>query len=169
MRDLFDKSKPAEDRLAKLEVVATRLARRAKKVASAIITPYSISSCTIGEDIKGDILRYMFCSKGVIKKCLISLGNKPTVGVSVTISISNDAGGGGKNYAITKKTSIFEPNIDVYSGDRLSVSIIPVDQEKDKVTEVWIALTWIPDIKDVEVKQYLIDSLDEAESDISKE
>ena len=159
MNKLFNKDDSMEKRILKLETVVSRLTRRSKKTASAIITPYPISSCVVGEDVRGDILRYMFPSNGVIKKGLIVLDKRPGTGVVVNISISNDAGGSSKNYVVTKKTSIFEPNIDVYSTDRLSISIEPVDQEKDRITEVWIAFTWVPGVKDTEVKQYLIDDL----------
>ena len=158
-----------EKRISFIERVVSQMARRSKKTTSAIITPYPISSCTIGEDVKGDILRYLFCAKGVLKKLLIVLGNKPSTGVSVDISISNDAGGSTKNYIVTKKTSIFEPAIEVFSSDKLSVSISPIDPEKDKVTEVWVAFMWVPSIGEAEIKKCLIDSLEEEADDLSEE
>jgi hypothetical protein len=169
MKKLFDERESAENRIAKMERVISRLARRSRKVASAIITPYPISSCVMGEDVKGDILKYMFPSKGVIKKGLIVLDRKPSTGVAVNISISNDAGGNSKNYVVTKKSSIFEPNIEIFSTDRLTISISPVDPEKDKMTEVWIVFTWVPDVSDAKIKQCLIDELDGAVNDLSEE
>ena len=50
----------------------------------------------------------------------------------------------------------------VDSGDRLTVSIEPLDETP--VTEVWISFLWKPSTKDVEVKKFL---LDEVEGDVS--
>jgi len=168
MKPLFDKKGSVEDRISKLETVVSRLARRSKKTVSAIIAPIPISSCITGEDIRGDILKYMFAARGTINKAIMVLSKKPSTGVVVNISISNDAGGSSKNYIVTNKSSIFEPNIEVFSSDRLSISIEPIDKEKDKITEVWIAFTWTPHVHESKIKNHLIDELEKSALEVTK-
>jgi hypothetical protein len=160
-QSLFIKNIPIDEkRISFLETVVSRLARRSKKHTSAIITPYPISNCVSGDDVRGPVLKYMFCATGIISKGLVFLKDKPETGVMLTITIENDVGGSTKSYVITKKSSIVEPNIEVFSGDRLTISINPVGVERDKVSEIWISFMWTPTIKDVDVKNFLINSLD---------
>jgi len=169
MKVLFDKEKPLEDRISKLETVVSRLARRSKKVTSAIIPPVPISSYASGEDVKGDILKYMFTARGVIEKVILILDRKPSMGVIVNISISNDAGGSSKNYIVTNKSSIFGPNVEVFSSDKLSISINPIDKEKDVITEAWVAFTWVPHVSDSKIESCLIDGLEKSLSEMFEE
>jgi len=148
-----------EERISNLETIVRRLSRRSRKHASAIVTPYPISNCVIGENIKGDVLKYMFCAKGLISKGLLVFGKKPKVGVKVKIDISNDIGGSSRTYVVTRKSTLVEPNIEVFSSDRLTISVDPVDEE-DKVTEVWMSFLWIPSVEETDVKRVLISSLD---------
>jgi len=161
MVELFKKDTPInEQRISWIETVVSRLARRSKKNVTAITTPYPISACITGEDVRGDILKYMFCARGTISRGLVDLGKRPSTGVVIGITISNDIGGSSKSYVITKKAAILEPSIKVFSGDKLSISVEPIDKEKDTMTEVWIAFMWTPHINEVDMKQVLIDSLD---------
>ena len=161
--ELFKKDTSIDEkRISWIETVVSRLARRSRKQTTAIVTPYPISNCVSGEDVKGDILKYMFCAKGIISKGLIVLDKRPTTGVVIGITLANDMGSSSKSYVLTKKTSMIDPKIEVFSGDRLSVSVNPVDAEKDKISEVWLAFTWTPDVKDADIKNFLIDSLDGA-------
>jgi len=148
-----------EDRVKKLETIVARLSRRSRKTTSAIITPYPISNCVIGDDIKGDVLRYMFCAVGTIVKGLIVLGSRPKDGINVEVSIVNDIGGESKSYVMSRKSILVEPSIKVYSGDRLSVSVNPLSSE-DKITEVWISFLWVPEVKDADIRNFLINELE---------
>jgi len=160
---LFLKNIPIDEkRISWIETVVSRLARRSRKQTTVIVTPYPISNCVSGEDVKGDILKYMFCAKGTISKGLIVLDKRPATGVVIGITLANDMGGSSHSYVLTKKTSMIDPKVEVFSGDRLSVSVNPIDAEKDKVSEVWLSFMWTPDVKDTTMKQVLIDSLDEA-------
>ena len=148
------------EKIDKLEKMVQRLARRAHKQTSALITPVPISNCVIGEEIKGDILKYMFPCPGVINKGGIFLNAKPKEGATIILTIENDLGGNSRSYQITRRNLLFEPDIGVDTWDRLTASFSTVNPEEDKMTEVWIALLWTPTVKDVMIKNYLINQLD---------
>ena len=155
-----------EDRIKRLELISERLLRRSRKVSTAILTPYPISNASIGDAVKGVILRYMFPCSGKVTKGAIDLGKKPRQDVTITISISNESGGGSRAFTFTKRRTIVEPNIDIVALDRLEVSV-DYNEEKPEnaLTECWVSLLWIPTVKDVEVKNFLIEEL---ENDISE-
>ncbi len=158
---LFTKNVPIDEkRISHIERIVARLTRRARSVTKAIITPYPISYCATGDDIVGDILKYLFCSRGQVVKGMVILGSKPKEGVAIVISITNDLGKTEKSYNITRKSIIVEPNFTIFSGDKLTVSIYPINPEVDKITEVWLSFLWIPHVKDAEVKNFLIDEIE---------
>lgn len=148
------------EKIDKLEKMVQRLARRAHKQTSALITPVPISNCVMGEEVKGDVLKYMFPCPGVISKGGIFLNAKPKQGATVILTVENELGGSSKSYQITRRNLLFEPNIETDTWDRLTAAFFVVNPEEDRMTEVWIALIWTPTIKDVTIKNYLIDQLD---------
>ena len=148
-----------EERIKQLERITARLARRSRKTAKAIITPYPISSCVTGEDVRGPVLHYMFSCTGVIAKGLIDIGTKLSEGATVKFYVSNKVHSVTKEYVMSRRTFLIEPGIAVDSGDKLIMSISP-NGEEDKIREVWVSLLWIPDIADADIKQFLIGELD---------
>lgn len=167
MRDLFPKDSGInEKRIAFIERVVSRLARRSAKTAKAMITPYPISNSVIGEAVSGDILKYMFPCSGVIKKGAVVLGERPKEGAVVGITIANDMGENYKSYVINRKNILVEPSLNVSAWDRLTVSISAIGESV--VNEIWVSLLWVPDVKEVDVKTCLIEEL-EAELDNFKE
>lgn len=161
-QSIFVKNTPInEKRISFIETILSRLMRRSVKKASAIITPYPISNCVIGEDVKGEILKYMFCSKGVIKKGLIYLDRRVRSGAEVSISLKSDIGGESMSYIVTSKQMIVKPDMDVYSSDRLTISIVPIDPE-EKLKEVWLSFLWVPEVDDSEIKSFLINELEKS-------
>lgn len=160
MKPLFIQNIPIDEkRISFIEKVVTRLARKSIKKITGVITPYPISNCVIGEDIRGDVLKYMFPLRGKINKGLIVLGSKPKEGIVVGLTLTNDLGSNAKSYVITKKTMAVDPNVDVYSGDRLTISVHPTNEET-KVSEIWIAFTWVPLVEDAQLKSCLIEELE---------
>lgn len=148
-----------EKRIAFIERVVTRLTRRTRKSITALITPYPISNAIFGEDIRGTILRYMFPCEGTITKGLIKLGRKPNTGINIGVRISNNLGVESKSYVITRRALLVNPALGVSSGDCLELFIEPVAGEPP-INEVWVSFLWIPTIKDIEVKSYLIEELE---------
>ena len=155
-------------RIAFIEKVVTRLARRSRKQSSAIITPYPISGCLAG-NISGEVLRYIFCADGTITRAIISLDKKPSEGVKVTIDLFDESGGTSKSFIAMKKVSIIEPEAPVFSGDKMVVSAEVINPERDKISELWLGLLWKPHVKDTHVKSFLIDDLEKQEDDLLQE
>jgi len=147
-----------EKRIDHLETMVNRLARRARKKKSAMFTPYPISACLVGE-IEGEVLRYLFCAKGTITRCMIVLNKKPKSGIKLDINVSGEILGGSVSFNADKRLSVFSPNFDVLAGDKLIVTAKKDDPE-EHVTELWVGFLWIPTVKDVHVKNFLIDELE---------
>lgn len=172
-RPLFDKKEENQlKRIDRIETIIGRLMRRSNKTAKAMITPYPISSCFTGE-IGGPMLKYMFSARGIISKGQIHFNVKPKESVKVLITLENDLGSNERSYKISTKSMMVEPNMEVYSGDRLIISAELTDPEKecDKagqilLNEVWCSFLWIPNVKEVDVKRFLIEDL---ENGISEE
>ena len=144
-------------RIEQLEMVTERLMRRAGKKITALITPYPISNAVFGDAVKGPILRYMFPCDGVITKGVVKLGIKPKNPIVIGIKLFNEIGSTVKGFALEKKLFSITPNLPIISGDCLEVSLDPMEET---VTEVWISFLWMPSVKDVEVKSYLIEELE---------
>ena len=150
-----------EQRIKKLETIVARLSRRQRKVASAIISPYPISNCLVGGEIKGEILRYMFACDGEISKGAVSLNVKPKSNAIVTFNLDTELGGSSRSFTVDRKNLVFEPSIKVSQFDKLTVSFYPGPE--DKVEEVWVSLLWTPTVKDAKIKNFLIDELEKEE------
>jgi len=102
----------------------------------------------------------MFIGSGVIKKGKVWLSSKPKAGASLVMSIEDDLGVESKSYAFQRRDFLVEPAIEVQSGDRLTVSVFTIDPE-DHISECWVSLQFVPEMKDSIVKQYLFDEIEE--------
>jgi len=146
------------ERIDKLETIVKRLMRRSNKVAKALVTPFPIANCVVGENISGTVLRYMFPSSGKILKGGVFLDSKPKEAVTVGFSISNSLGGSSKTYIMQRQNVVVEPDVTVQSWDRLDISLYPVGETIIK--EAWVAFLWTPDVKELDVKTCLIEELE---------
>ena len=147
-----------EERVKKLETIATRLMRRANKVSKAFLSPYPISNAVFGNDVKGTILCYMFPCNGTVSKGFVRFGSKPKGSVNIDIQISNDSKSSNAGVVLDKKISTIEPNLSVTGGDCLKIVMTPLNETI--ITEVWISFLWIPTIEDSEIKRFLISELE---------
>ena len=145
-----------DDRVKSLERITGRLSRRARKYARAYITPFPISHGVKGEDIRGEILRYMFPCRGIIKTVVTRFNERPKDGTEVTFSVSGVGGSYSRSFDSSKQMEIIDAQLDVLAGDKLTVSL---DGSKE-ITEFWIAFLWIPTVSDVEVKSFLYDEIE---------
>ena len=148
-----------ESRVKKLEMVIKRLTRRTRKTTTAMITPYPISNAVFDDSINGSVLRYLFPCTGKISKALIIINSKLKEGAFVEITIKDDAHAESKSFIVTKKINLKHLDLEVDSGDMLSVNVKPVNGQ-ESITEVWMSFLWIPSIKDVHMKNFLIDNLE---------
>lgn len=153
-----------EKRVKKLELITERLTRKAKKkTTSAMITPYPISNCAMGEDVHGPVLKYMFSESGVIGKGLIKFDKKLKSGAIVTATLSSDEGSQSKSFVANRNQLMIELNLEVHKWNCLTVIVIPNNSEEEKLNEVWVAFSWTPHVGEATVKSFLIDQLDEIE------
>uniref|UniRef100_A0A6H1ZK80 Uncharacterized protein n=1 Tax=viral metagenome TaxID=1070528 RepID=A0A6H1ZK80_9ZZZZ len=170
MNPLFNKTSNDKDRIAKLELVVTRLARRSRKTALAVITPYPISNAIsseglIGKSLEGVILRYMFSWPGKITKGHIRLDKKPKEGVEIYVRIFNDVISESKGFTVDKKTLSVDTNLEVKSGDCLEVTLTPIGESE--VKEIWVSMLWVPNSGDVQ--NFLIEDLEKQIKEIAEE
>lgn len=157
---IFPKDIPIDEkRIAFIERVVTRLARRTKAKTKAMITPYPISNAVFGKDVGGPVLRYMFPCTGTLTKGLIDIGKRFKEGALVAIDVRNVAHSTSREYIMDRDKFIAEPQIEVDSGDQLTVTVLPNNKE-DKIEEVWISFLWIPSVEEVEIKSFLINELE---------
>ena len=163
---IFIKNTPIDEkRIDFIERIVTRLARRAKVSAKVMITPYPISNAIRGKDVQGPVLCYMFPCAGKITRGLIDIRKRLEEGASVEIDVRNMSHGVSKSYIMDRDKFICEPQIEVDSGDQLVITVLPNNKE-DKIEEIWISFLWVPSVKDVEMKSFL---LDELENDLLEE
>ena len=155
------------DRIDKLEMIVNRLMRRSNKVAKALVTPFPISNCVEGSNVNGTVLRYMFPSKGMISRGGIFLDSKPKDGVEATLSVSDSIEGFSRSYNILKQSMVLELDIDVRPWNKLDISIRPIGETI--VERVWVSFLWSPDVKEVNIKNFLIEELEAQIDDQKKE
>jgi len=144
-----------EEQMKSVDVILDRFSRRLHKTARAIVTPYPISSY-VDTPIEDIVLKYMFPTNGTLKAGYMFVEKMPKSGVDLLIDI-----GIGELHrseqTFTKKSPItIQPNISISAGSRLTVKVIPKEEE---VSGIWIAFLWAPDVKNVVVKEFLIDEL----------
>ena len=150
-----------EKRIKQLEVITRRLMLRSKKKTSALITPYPISNALISEEVKGVVLRYMFPCGGKITKGVIDLGKVPKQNVTVGINLMGKERGESRVFILDKKNLIITPNIKVDTLDKLTISIsYEADKPENNIIEFWTTFLWVPEVKDIEVKSFLIDKIE---------
>jgi len=147
-----------DSRISRLEKISDRLARRAVKVSTGLITPYPISMAKTGKNIQGDLLNYMFPCEGKIIKGAIRFDGKPQGSVSVLVEIFNDYGSRTETVYPDKQLTVIEPNLKVLPWDCLKVSLY-ADPEHP-VNRVWVSLLWLPHVKEITAMSFLIDEIE---------
>jgi len=142
-----------------MEIIVKRLMRRSRKTASAVFTPFPVSS--FGP------LNYMFPARGVIRKLVSDVDEMPKDGVDIVLEITTE-----DNVFInrisTKKRLVSDLNYDVLVGDRVKITIIPTNSEQE-VGDYWISLLWIPHKSEVDVMKFMISELDKLEESYASE
>ena len=134
--------------------------RRLHKTVVGVLTPYPISSyCQSSE--QGDVLRYMFPTNGKITSGIMYIEGMPKKGVDINISITG-AESRSKSFKTKKPLSDLKFSEGIVGGDRLIVSLL-TDFESGFALGIWTAFMWVPEMKDAEMKQLLLQSLDSEE------
>jgi len=157
-KPMFDDTASNEERLAKLEKVVKRLTLRQNKVATGLITPYPISA-TIEGDVEGKVLAYPIPCKGVIKKGFVKFDSKPKCLVDVRVEVESPEQLQSKTLVTERKANVKDLSIETEPGSEV---VVTLSYRGDwKASKVSISLLWIPNVRDVEAKSFLIDELEE--------
>lgn len=149
----FDKDATVEERLNKIEKTLKRLFLRARKKTTAVVPPFPIT--TVIEEGSESKLYYMFPCDGTIKKSAVVLEKKPEESLMVDISIMGEITGTSKKTVLDDRVVVTEPELNVSSLDRLTVTIDGAGYEK-----AWISILWTPIMKEGQIKNFLIDELE---------
>ena len=165
MNPLFNKRSSDRERLDKLELVVTRLARRSRKTAQAILTPYPISNAVIGESLDGVILRYMFPCSGTITNGYLMLDKKPKDGVEIDIRVFNNDVSESKGFTVDKRSLNVDTELSVKPGDCLEITLTKLGESV--VKEVWVSMLWVP--KSGNAQQFLIEDLEKQIEEVAEE
>jgi len=150
------------DKLARLETIVKRMSRRVHQTTSTIVTPHLISK-HVSKEVYGDILNMMMF-KGKVTKALICFDQRPRVPVHVEVKMLSGKEGFSKSYYVEKMKSSVDLNLETFDGTIITVSINPVSEEdeKYKISQIWLSILWQPHISKTNIESYLIDSLDSA-------
>ncbi len=158
MDDVFVKGVVDEKRISLIEGIISRLSRRARKVVTAITPPIPISTCALGDNISGCVLKSLLFS-GTITKGIIKIEDLPKGGVEIVIEISNSGIKTAKSYKMDKSIFMVDLNIGVANGSLLSVYVKTLNID-EVINEVLLTMLWVPDRKSTNVENYIIDDLD---------
>lgn len=126
------------------------------KTTTGLITPFPISSYS--ETSEKPVIRYMFPADGKITAGGMCIEEMPKAGVSINITVCSGLECESKVVETKRQHIAISPNLEVKFGSRLIIKVSPVN-EGDIVSNIWIAFLWVPVIKDIETRQFLIDDL----------
>lgn len=165
-RQIFIKNTPInEKRISRIETVISRMSGRLHKVTTSIIAPQVISHCVFGDDVSGDIAKFMLF-RGTVKKCMMCFDRLYKDPIVVRAEIFNGDEAVTKTLNAYRRDNVLNVDVPTIDGTRVSVSIENTNPEV-KIKEVWFSLLWIPHISITEVETRMIDNLLEtAESNL---
>lgn len=126
------------------------------RTSTGLITPFPISNYS--ETSEKPIIKYMFPADGKITAGGMCIEGMPKAGVSVNITVCSGLECESKVVETRRHNTAISPNLKVRFGSRLIVKIDPIN-DGDVVSDIWIAFLWIPAVKDIEARQFLIDDL----------
>ena len=150
-----------EEQMKFVDIMLERLNRKKEKIAKGLITPFPISNF-VDFPVEGVVLKYMFPVNGQLLFGGMFIEKLPKDGVDILFNLqtSNNLGTYRTESMFTKSnTFTIRPNIDIRSGNKLTVSVIP-KIEGSEVSGVWTSLLWIPAMKELAIKKILIDELE---------
>ena len=136
------------------EILARRLERRERtRGLKVAFTPFPISS--FGS------LRYMFPTKGQVRKLVVYVDEMPRSGVDILVEL------GSKDITTTTEfktremfvTELVSPMGEVDVGDKLCVLVEPTNPEEE-VGTYWVSALWVPHKSSMDMIKFLDSELD---------
>jgi len=141
----------------KLEAANARLLRRqgVAKVRS-YITPFPVSHFALVIPPDGIVMRYMFPGGGKISNACVYMEGDIKKGVTLSAHSKSITGiGVGMSANITKNFSKLKIDFSVAVGDRLEITLAPVEVPKVPIGNIWVAFLWIPNVNETDLKKFL--------------
>ena len=151
------KGETVEKQMEHVDTILSRMSRKLHKTVTGIITPFPISNYA-QDPIDKVVLRYMFPADGKISVGGAFIENIPKDGIDIYMNIHRGDSVISESLFTKKKYALIEFDADVFAGDRLTVSVSP--KGDGKVSGIWISFLWTPNVKDAEIKRFLIEDLE---------
>jgi len=156
------KGETVEEQMKSVDTMLSRYSRRLHKTVKGIITPYPISNY-IDVPIKDVALKYMFPIEGTLLIGHIYIEQMPEEGVDIFMVLGLEDKFKSEQIFTKENFVVMRPNLLIEAGSRLTVSVKP--KGGSRVTGIWTALLWEPNVKETVVKKFLIDELDKVGKD----
>ena len=152
------KGETLEEQMKHVDTILKRMSMKLHKTITGVITPFPISGY-VSNPIDKVVLRYMFPADGKITVGGTFIESIPKEGIDIYLNIHRvDGNIDSKSIFVKKQSVMIKPDVDVFCGDRLVISIDSKGGES--VSGVWTSFLWVPNIRDSEVKKFLIDDLE---------
>lgn len=151
------KGKTVEEQIKHIDTILDRFSRRLHKTTAGIISPYPISNFVKSSSDRV-VLRYVFPIDGMIPLGTLHIDNMPKSGVDIYVVAQAGDVHRSETLFTKRQFTVIRPDVKVAGGTRLTVSVVPRNGED--VSDIWISLLWVPEIRGTVVKQFLIDELD---------
>lgn len=150
------KGETTEEKMSHLNVLLKRMSKKLHKTVTGIITPFPISGYA-KDPVDSVVLRYMFPAGGKITVGGAYIESMPKDGIDIYTNIHRGDSVISNSVWTNKKYVLINPDVGILAGDRLVISVVPKGGE---VSGIWISFLWVPEVKDSEIKQFLIEDLE---------
>ena len=152
------KGETLESQMRSVDKILDRFSRRLHKTVTGVITPFPISGY-VSSPVGKVILRYMFPADGRITVGGAFIESIPKGGIDIYLNIHRvDGNIDSKSIFVKKQSIVIKPDMDVFCGDRLVISVDSKGGES--VSGVWTSFLWVPTVRDSEIKKFLLDDLE---------
>ena len=155
------KGENLERQMEHVDKILKQHSRRLHKTVTGVITPFPISGYS---EIPVDdiVLRHMFPVSGRVIVGGVFIENMPKHGIDILTIMYRGSSMESRTFFSKRQSTVIEPNVNIVAGDRLIVKILTVKPE-ESVSGIWTAFTWVPEVKDSVIKQFLIEDLEKNE------
>ena len=153
-----------EAQMEHVDRILKTYSKRLHKTVTGVITSFPISKYSKVPADDDTILHYMFPISGKITIGGMFVEGMPKQGIDITTIIYRGSAVNSNTFFSKRQSTVIEPNADIDAGDRLVIKVKAIKAE-EIISNIWIAFTWIPNIKDSEIKQFLITDLEKNKED----
>ena len=158
------KGENLEKQMAHVDRILKSYSHRLHKTVTGVITPFPISGYS-EVPVNDIVLRYMFPANGKVVVGGVFIEDMPKNGVNILTTICHGSSMESRTFFSKKQSIVIEPNADVIVGDRLIVKVL-VAKSEESVSGIWTAFTWVPEVKDSVIKQFLIKDIEKNEENM---